>query len=218
LTSFMKAELKVVTVGLNPSSAEFPIAEPMSRFPTAAGLAAGAESLSEEQVDTYLASLSSYFHQKPYRRWFDASYGGLLDGLRSSYYGGANTAIHTDLCSPLATQPTWSGLDQEDRQKLQASGTPLWHQLLDFLEPDVALVSVARDHLEAIRFPIASPSQTVHTVSRMRPYEVTATARQLKSGKQCLFVFGRASQTPFGTISSTDKRNAGRSVFDMLHG
>ena len=51
--------------------------------------------------------------------------------MQTSYYlGEASTALHTDICSPVATDPTWSRLSESDRTTLEADGGPLWHALL----------------------------------------------------------------------------------------
>ena len=41
----------------------------------------------------------------------------------------------TDICSPVATNPTWTGLDDLSRWALEAQGGPLWHSLLETLRP-----------------------------------------------------------------------------------
>ena len=64
--------------------------------------------------------------------------------------GKASAALHTDICSPVATNPTWSRLGEADRADLQADGGPLWHTLLETLRPHMVVLSVARDHLGRI--------------------------------------------------------------------
>ena len=92
--------LRVLTVGLNPSLQEFPADRPFSRFPLDEGTAGRGR-------DHYLYALSSYFRTDPYRAWFRA-FEPLLNGAGASYYEGfTSTALHTDICSPVATDPTW---------------------------------------------------------------------------------------------------------------
>ena len=106
LAAYRKSPLRVLTVGLNPSLHEFPADEPFRRFPLAED---------GREAPTYLAALSGYFRADPYHNWFRA-YESLLAGLGTSYYeGGASTALHTDICSPVATDPTWSRLGKPDR-------------------------------------------------------------------------------------------------------
>ena len=53
----------------------------------------------------------------------------MLNGLGTCYYEGShkNRAIHTDICSPLATSPTWPGLKPEQKNVLSKDGFDLWN-------------------------------------------------------------------------------------------
>ena len=99
--SYKISELKIATVGLNPSDVEFPSSDPFARFPNS----------NEDNIHAYLDGLNEYFDHNPYRTWF-GSYKSVLIGAGSSYYSNAatirNRALHTDLGSCLATAPTWS--------------------------------------------------------------------------------------------------------------
>lgn len=106
--AFASSPLRTITVGLNPSREEFPRRAPFLRFPAAEGTSVRAP-------DRYLASLDAYFRTAPYTGWFNPSFEPLLRGLGASYYDQASSvALHTDLCSPLATDPTWSRLDPQE--------------------------------------------------------------------------------------------------------
>jgi hypothetical protein len=62
-------------------------------------------------VHSYLRALDCCFHtdRSPYMRWFGIAFGAVPQGLDASYAeGSANTAVDTHLCSPVATEPTWS--------------------------------------------------------------------------------------------------------------
>jgi len=109
LRDYRHSAIKIVTVGLNPSDAEFR----ESRF--------GAEVMSSLRPETLEPALSGYFSAKPYSAWFSA-FETLLQPLGSSFYGREyageappwwmpqrNVALHTDLCSPLATTPRGRG-------------------------------------------------------------------------------------------------------------
>ena len=107
----------------------------------------------DDDVDrsAYLASLDSYFRLEPYTQWFNPSFEPLLQGMGASYYDGLpSQALHTDFCSPLPTDPTWSQLDEVHRAFLEPPGRRLWHQLTEVLQPDVVLISVARRLLDDI--------------------------------------------------------------------
>jgi len=214
---YQRSPVKVITVGLNPSREEFPWPDPFVRFPCAVGIDGG----EEVELDAYLGSLDDYFHGDPYTRWFNPSFEGLLGGMSASYYDdGWSVALHTDLCSPLATDPTWSQLDSAERAVLEPEGRRLWHELVEALQPDVALVSVRRDRLSKISFPTTEPARCIYTVdgpTRRHPYHVEASRRMLTSGKEVLFVFGRAAQTPFGLVSGADKRFIGARILESLN-
>ena len=152
---YFRSALKVITVGLNPSLAEFPVDDPFTRFAQAKHVYPGI--LCGQYSVDYLHALNDYFRCAPYKRWFNA-FEPLLNGMESSFYDGqTNTALHTDLCSPLATNPTWSRLTDE-KARLEVEGVPLWHQLVRHLTPDVILVSIARRYLAQLDF--TSPHQT----------------------------------------------------------
>lgn len=205
--------LRVVTAGLNPSLREFPSHDPFRRFPLAAN--AGRDNPSR-----YIEALSAYFRTKPYGGWF-GHYEPLLNGMDASYYNGeASTALHTDICSPVATDPTWSRLGESDQELLLDGGAPLWHALLEVLQPHVVVLSVARRHLSRITFEPLAPWQLVHRFDytaddalRDRPYE--AEGRWYVVGDEpSLFVFCPASQTPLGSISYNQRHRLGSIVAD----
>jgi hypothetical protein len=211
---FADSPLRVITVGLNPSREEFPRAAPFRRFP-------GSEAMDGDDPMAYVASLNAYFRIDPYTTWFNPSFEPILRGLGASYYGAAlSTALHTDLCSPLVTDPTWSRLARHEQTVLEPAGRRLWHDLVEVLQPDIVLISVGRQRLSKIAFPVAAPASVVHTVdgpARARSYCVEAFRHELPSGKTPLFVFGRASQTPFGSVSAPEKERIGARILELLN-
>ncbi|MBI4338126.1 MAG: hypothetical protein HY683_09910 [Chloroflexi bacterium] len=213
--SYLTSPIKVVTVGLNPSLKEFPCDSPFSRFPGAAHVSEAVDL----DADIYLASLNSYFRVSPYKGWFQ-SFDPILQGLSASYYpGDRSRALHTDLCSPLATDPTWSRLNRSEQAILEPEGRQLWRDLVEALQPDVVLVSVRQGYLAKIDFPQTQEPGVVYTVddkNRRSPYQVKAFRRRLLSGKEPLFVFGRAAQTPFGAVSGADKRLIGETLLALI--
>ena len=211
---YERSPLKAVTVGLNPSRAEFPPDDPFRRFPAAREIA---PPLLDGSLDAYRGALDEYFRIDPYRAWFKPSFELLLRGLGSSFFDGAeNAALHTDLCSPLATDPTWSRLDDGEQAALIHDGSELWHDLLEYLQPDAVLISVKRAHLTKIRFPVVAEPRPIYTVERKRPYVIELSRRKLDSGKEPFFVFGKAAQKPFGLISSAAKRAAGEVIREVI--
>ena len=215
--AYFGSRLRVVTVGLNPSSREFPTDDPFRRFPLAEGIDCA-------DVERYLDALSAYFRADPYAGWFGA-WEPLLNGAGARYYpGAASTALHTDICSPVATDPTWSRLGGGDKRVLMGDGVPLWHELLVLLGPDLVLVSVARRHLERISFEAPGRRwEPIHTFNnkkpngapRKRPYR--AEARWHVVGDEVsLFVFCPASQKPLGSISADQRRELGAVAADAF--
>ena len=128
LDRYLASALRVLTVGLNPSLQEFPEDSPFRRFPYAKGAVL-------DGLDNYLKALSAYFRTDPYSTWFNA-FEHLLGGLGASYYNGKpSTALHTDICSPVAIDPTWSDLGHITQNILEEDGGPLWHDLMSVLRP-----------------------------------------------------------------------------------
>ena len=205
---YFASPLKVVTVGLNPSLAEFPEHDRFVRFPDARELGGDSD---RRNLVQHLEALNSYFRIEPFKRWF-ASFEPILQGLDASYYGGTNTELHTDICSPIATDPTWSGLAKDQRVLLQAEGVHIWHSLLEILTPDIIIISVAAEHLKQIRFPFDSPAQEVFTIDRKHPYRVWGRFLTINPPNRCFLVFGRAATTPFGTVLNTDKHKIGAAI------
>lgn len=211
LDGYWVSPLRIVTVGLNPSRKEFPCDSPYARFLLAKGVTA-------EETDRYLDALSSYFRTDPYREWF-GSFEPLLNGARSSYYGEQpSVALHTDICLPVATDPTWSRLHDVARTTLEADGGRLWHELLMAVKPHVVVVSVARRHLSRIRFRMRTEWGLIVRFDRraggslrQRPYEVAARWYEV-GDDPALFVFGPAARTPLGELATQQKRSAGAVV------
>lgn len=150
LNAYQKSPLKVVTIGLNPSLQEFnfidnfgiphPLQNP--RFNT------NIDFNSPDCIAQLKTTLNNYFNITPYK-WFD-KYEKLLGAIGPSnnnmvsygYYGNIvqNTSIHVDIYSAIATNPTWGGLSNNQKNQLQ--NTSLFKELLDFLAPNVILISV----------------------------------------------------------------------------
>jgi hypothetical protein len=215
---YFASVLKAITLGLNPSRIEFPKEDRFFRFGDARGIYP--RILQSGCYDEYLQALNGYFCKPPnhpYETWFNA-FEYLLRGLDCSYYGKSpNTALHTDICSPLATDPTWSKLPGDSRACLLECGVRLWHSLVEFLSPDLIIASVARSHLDRISFPRQSDWRVFHTVHRANPYRVELTRIRTERGKNVCLVFGKAANTPFGTVSNIDKRQIGISLKDHIH-
>lgn len=145
---YEQGTMRIVTVGLNPSLREFEEGTEKGvtvRFPKATSLVG--KNLSPTDVKTYTEAMDDYFKCNPLN-WFD-KYEKLLNYLDASYGGKygekKRTAIHIDIYSPVATNPTWGGLCDVARSTLSASSKPDFTDLLDALCPHVVLISANKD-------------------------------------------------------------------------
>ena len=219
LPGYQESELKIITVGLNPSHHEFPEADRFTRFKKAENLELF-KPLSDEDTRLYVESLNNYFKEEPYN-WFNC-YEPLLNGLHASYYPNdySNRALHTDICSPFATDVTWSELSENHQRLLSIEGCTFWHRLVEYLKPDLILISVARNHLLRIRVRKSrwKTYTSIHNMSdgssRPRPYDVE-TAEFEVEGKNGYLVFGKAAQLPFGTLSKAYKEIVGERLLSL---
>jgi hypothetical protein len=214
LAAYLSSPLRIITVGVNPSGEEFPADTPWSRFPGANVEPAAAQS----EVERYLRALSNYFSHDPYKRWFDRSYEQVLRGLDASYYPGhASVALHTDVCTPLPTSPTWKPLPREQKRRLLTDGVPLWHRLAAELAPHVILASLSAEHFARIDLPAVSEPVVLYSLEqKLRPYEVIAR-RVYLGDTEPLLVWAPASTTPFQPINHGHKRRAGEAILAYLH-
>lgn len=144
IDKYLDSEKRILTVGLNPSNIEFPEDNPQKRF-DAVNLTLPVDS---HMIEGLKCVLNSYFDKEPYSKWFSSGE-KVLDCLDASYYsdrGKNNQAIHIDIYSAIATNPTWGRLDKVDRCiKPKIQNVELFKKLLVFLNPDIILVSTNKD-------------------------------------------------------------------------
>ena len=205
--AYSDSAIRIVTVGLNPSHEEFPGSSPWLRFP------GGENCNSRNTGEGYLKLLDDYYGPQAYMRWF-GSYERVLSGMEASYFSGArHTVLHTDVCSVLATNPTWSRLQDPDTAVLESFGGPLWRELIQALRPHVIIASIAEHRLQTMGQ--LGPASVLHVVERGNPYQ--AIVREVITGSHtALLLFGRAANTPFGTVSDVDKRVIGRRMLEKV--
>lgn len=187
--AYEASPLRVITVGLNPSDREFrpndftEVSKDF-RFPDYDGTDAGLEK-----------ALNNYFVYNPYNAWFKSSFGAVLQSFNASFYtGSVNTAIHTDICSPWATIPTWSKLPPTQQIELETEGYTIWKKLISELLPDIILFSSSAGHQNKIDFPSNQPDWTVRDVGIKRPLLI----REFTIGaKKCTVLFHVQGRKPF---------------------
>ncbi|GIV35621.1 MAG: hypothetical protein KatS3mg031_3156 [Chitinophagales bacterium] len=209
LDAYQKSELKIITVGKNPSDNEFRLnkEEPFSfiRFP---------KWCSKQR--NLIKALNPYFEHKPLQ-WFSC-FEPILNGATASYYqkkGYSNIALHTDICSPLATNPTWSKLSPETQKLLFTDGFEIWKQLVNELQPDIIFVSIPIKLFKDAFKPNSQGQLLIEFkykkdgTPRKKPYRVELFEYTLNNKKKVKVVFGQAANTPFGTISDKQKNEIG---------
>lgn len=217
---YLASECRMVTAGLNPSRTEFPERHRNARFASIPNLPTDCPS--NVSLAQYRQALDAYFRTYPYR-WFTC-FRTVLAGLGASYNESQpNGALHTDLCSPLATDPTWSGLSPQVQLSLQAEGTRLWHSLIAALRPHVVIISVKDSYLSLISFPplddwqVLLKSETKKDgSSRRRPYTVMVRRVTVTADHPTLVVFAPAAQTPLGPASTDLQMRIGQLIRERL--
>ena len=216
LDAYMTSRPRVLTVGKNPSSKEFPAGERFQRFPRLTG------DRSDRKPGTYLKAMSDYFCCDKWYKWF-SDFEPVLNGAGASYFEGrASTALHTDICSPVATDPTWSRLTTNDREALEKDGSPLWNQLVTILKPQIVLLSFAREYLSLIDStslddwrPIREFEAPEKDGKRRESYRICARWWDVH-GEPSLFVFGQMHHgVPFQRLSKNRRREVGRAALDQ---
>ena len=215
LDAYRASPLRVVTVGKNPSMKEFPADGRFQRFP-------GLADSSNRKPGLYLKAMSAYFREKPYHEWF-GTFEHVLKGTEASYYGrAASTALHTDICSPVATCPTWSRLEPNESKTLEKDGASLWKQLLTMLKPQIVLISFKQEHLSLIKFKSLNGWRTIHEFKlkkdgepRKHPYRVCAGWHEIDD-ESSLFVFGQGNLTPF-MLTNPQKHEVGRVALEQYN-
>lgn len=219
LAAFLKSPLRVLTAALNPSDREFPAGEP--RF----NVLKGRRGPSELE-----AELGAYFTSNPYRGWF-SSFEPVLNGLEASYGGKMavreyrSTALHVDLCSPIATSPTWSKLTRGQRTGLTAIGREVFDWLVDELEPNIIVASLGWGHIEEWHADFQSGRSwervvehgtTAKGAALRSPLLVQFNTIKSKKGWPLLFVNATAADKPFGRFTTARKLAAGETLRQRL--
>jgi len=212
---YIKSPLKVITVGLNPSHEEFPTQAPFKRFFGAEKIYKK-EKLDESNTEIYLNSLNTYFKNQSYN-WFD-NFEPILNEMDCSFYlGYRNTALHTDFCSPYATNVTWAEYEKttskESVKDIGRKGTKFWNDLVNILKPDAILVSLRRSYRESffknqnldwrilIEFTKKANGQ-----ERKNAYKVTCSIVNIDETKS-LLVYGPNNVVPFMITTEPKKNN-----------
>lgn len=204
LQDYLSSPLRVITAALNPSANEFPSNHWDMRFPGA----------TETSENGHYAALNQYFDSghHPLWEWF-VHFDALLEGMGCGFLTGRSSrALHTDLCSPIATQPTYSGLTRQQQSDLEQLGMPLWSELAQLIDPDVIVMSgsiAMRDRVSAF---VDTEWLRVFGTGR----KSVDIAEINVWGRRRLGVFGLTTNVPFGALSFAERRAVGALIAEAL--
>jgi len=137
-----------------------------------------------------------------------------------SYYSYSNsyfdTAIHTDICSPIATDPIWGDLGQAQQNILLNAGLQIWNELVKDLKPDIMLVSIKQNlFINYIAQHFGNPIYTVthNSDGTLRDIPTHIYSQQkILNGKSTKIIFANSANKPFDKITNIDKLKIGRVI------
>jgi hypothetical protein len=72
--------------------------------------------------------------------------------------------------------------------------------------------------LGRVSFPQQAAWRVIYTVERTNPYIVELTKVNVGKGSSASLAFGRAANTPFGTVSNIEKEKIGRALRSHIYG
>lgn len=156
---YKKQEFKVITAAINPSFYEFQKNNSdfsyKYRFPNY-----------NNSLESLELSYNNYFKRSNnyYSGWFGKRIKGrkgfeaVLNGIGFSFFSDRNfkIALHTDICSPLATKELWGKLTKEEKEILEKKGKPIWTKTVKELEPNLILFSGKEIYLDGLKLSINS--------------------------------------------------------------
>lgn len=205
--AYKKSKLKIITVGLNPSNIEFQKDSKSNlsffRFPK------------WEKDKDFIGALNNYFETgKSYDNWFDLGYENVLNGLDASYYTSKqknNIVLHTDIFSPIATNPTWTKISNASKTKLQNEGFEIWKRLVEILKPNIILSALSKRDRTCIelknKLDLIKMEYTKEGKIRKKPYVI-----EKATFNNTYIILARTVNIPFGDISHENKLEIGKLI------
>ena len=208
IDNYIKQDYRIITAALNPSDVEFLNNKNddyscIHRFPDYNNTTVSLEK-----------SCKNYFNNNPYNKWFgqdNAGFKPLLNGMGYCYYPNSKNlkaVLHTDLCSPIATNPTWSKLTKNDRSILEIKGFDLWKNLITELKPNLIIVSVKNAYLDSIESSpifgfkkVGDPIKPIYSKNNTYKYEIIHYKGEI-NGFNTSLLWGSAQNTPFQPFKS----------------
>ncbi len=218
---YEQSDIRIVTVGLNPSDIEFKESDKATtystiyRFPNA-------------QVGvptTYPRAWNEYFTYNPYN-WFN-NFERVLQGMGASYGGHSpegigehdhptRRAIHTDLCSSDATLPTWSHLSHANKKAIAQVGIPRWEEQMKQLRPDIIIMSVAKEYWS--KLPITDISD-LYVITEAKNGTMRKRPVIIRKGyyNGALVILGVTRNTPFGSVCKEEQKHIGELILQAFN-
>ncbi len=196
MTKYEKSSKKIVTIGINPSLNEFD----QPRFSIV-------DLKDDNAIEEIKKTLNSYFEYNPYK-WF-ANFEKVLKQFDASYYEGknrTNIAVHIDIYSAIATDPTWGKLSKLERNNIQR--TDLFKKLFDLLNPDIIIFSVNRDVFNSV-FAKFKYSQSAKNIDKKGFF-----VEKYVDGDKILFNARNFRGQPFGGMTDNEIQEALRQLLN----
>ena len=214
--TYQKSDIKIITVGLNPSEIEFKNDENVTdihwRFPDCI----------KNNENSYRTAWNNYFKINPYQKWFNA-FETVLNGCQATYGGkmkGADLfsnrcALHTDLCSPYATTLAWSKLPNKVQKSIYNQRLEAWKALINDLKPDLIIISVAHRFIK----PLICNCDILHTFVETKDHKQLNKPICIKKGyyNDIPVIMGTTRNIPFGNICNDNKLLVGEKVLSYYN-
>lgn len=176
---------KVVTVALNPSLKEFE----GDRFDIV-------DLQKNDAIIKLSQTLSLYFKRHPYS-WFK-DFERVLSSFDTSYYETKeNTALHIDIYSAIATNPTWGSLSETEKKDI--GRTDLFQKLLHFLNPDIVIFSANQKVFKEV-FSDYICQKRIDSFNGKKGFFIS----KYKSGNKVLISGRNYRGQPFGGLSNNE--------------
>lgn len=146
-------------------------------------------------------------------------YGYRWQGMPADRLLRNGIAVHTDICTPVATNQTWSQIKSYQLGAFKG-GFELWEDLVEELAPEIVIFSVGSNHLGRRLTNRPVPNwPVICTVThkgdgkafRSSPFYVHSA--RLTIGKHLTrAVWGNCHNVPFGSVSHVDKHRIGEAI------
>lgn len=217
MRKFFHSQVKVITIGLNPSNNEFPTDNPELRFPGAH------DAYKKGHIGSVCDSLNDYFdiNRTPYWDWFGAyeralsfmPFGVTYGGLKSRTPQAKNYAVHIDFFSANATNPTYSHLN--NHQKKLLSRIDLFEKLFTYLSEnwDNSVISLFSTSKYEICAMVGLNNQNKFYEKRDNKNDLKVEAYILNNK---VYVWGKPNIKPFQGVSDTILKESLQEICQLI--